>query len=140
MFSLEDYMMLFYSMNYIFDYDINYMYFYYGYKLGFRFLKNIVNIVYKGLLNDIKKRYFRNYFYYYWIDVYLYEVLLYLNSEFDKEKLYVFDFYNYRGFLVIFDLEDDIFEFLDEYMYMCIDRFKDSFLNVDIIFEIDNNY
>lgn len=132
--------MLFYSMNYIFDYDINYMYFYYGYKLGFRFLKNIVNIVYKGLLNDIKKRYFRNYFYYYWIDVYLYEVLLYLNSEFDKEKLYVFDFYNYRGFLVIFDLEDDIFEFLDEYMYMCIDRFKDSFLNVDIIFEIDNNY
>ena len=62
LFSLEDYMMLLHSMNYTFDYDTNYMHFYYGHKLGFRPLKNTVNIVHKGLPNDIKKRYPRNYF------------------------------------------------------------------------------
>lgn len=140
LFSLEDYMMLLHSMNYTFDYDTNYMHFYYGHKLGFRPLKNTVNIVHKGLPNDIKKRYPRNYFYHHRTDAHPYEALLHLNSESDKEKLYVFDFYNHRGPLVIFDLEDDIFEPLDEYTYMRIDRFKDSFLNVDTTPEIDNNY
>ena len=133
-------MMLLHSMNYTFDYDTNYMHFYYGHKLGFRPLKNTVNIVHKGLPNDIKKRYPRNYFYHHRTDAHPYEALLHLNSESDKEKLYVFDFYNHRGPLVIFDLEDDIFEPLDEYTYMRTDRFKDSFLNVDTTPEIDNNY